>query len=106
MNDNELPEGAITVEQFNKRVGNGEALAVLDDYVIDMTKFLNEHPGGRFSLEQNIGRDISKFFYGAYSLENIDVVEPHNHTSDARLIVNALIIGKLEGMVSSKLMRA
>ena len=38
--------------------------------VLDVTQFLNIHPGGNFSLAQNIGRDVSKFFYGGYSLEN------------------------------------
>ena len=30
---------------------------------------MHEHPGGKFALQQNIGRDISKFFNGGYSLE-------------------------------------
>jgi cytochrome b involved in lipid metabolism len=37
--------------------------------VLDVTKFLNEHPGGKFVLEHNIGRDISKYFYGGYSMD-------------------------------------
>jgi cytochrome b involved in lipid metabolism len=39
--------------------------------VLDVSRFMEEHPGGKFSLEHNIGRDISKFFYGAYQLENL-----------------------------------
>ena len=61
-----------------------------------------EHPGGTFSLSQNIGRDISKFFYGGYSLENKIKVPEHRHSNDARMIVNDLIIGRLEG--TSKVM--
>ena len=61
---------------------------MLDDYVLDISTFLNEHPGGSFSLEHNIGRDISKFFHGAYALENIDQVPPHRHSNDARSVVN------------------
>jgi len=41
----------ITVDEFNKRVKEGEMLAVLDEYVVDLYKYINEHPGGRFSLE-------------------------------------------------------
>lgn len=55
-----------------------------------------EHPGGTFSLEQNIGRDISKFFHGGYSLENKSKVSEHRHSNDARMIVNDLIIGRFE----------
>ena len=43
---------------------------ILDDLVLDVSKFMGEHPGGLFSLEHNVGRDVSKFFYGGYSLEN------------------------------------
>ena len=44
------------------------------------------HPAGKFLLEKNIGRDISKFFDGGYSLE--DKVSPWNHSFQARRIVN------------------
>ena len=73
-------------------------MVILDDDVLDLTLYLNEHPGGRFSLEHNIGRDITKFFYGAYSLENIDRIPIHKHSNDAFLIVKDLSIGKLEGL--------
>ena len=71
-------------------------LVILDHYVLDIGKFLDEHPGGRFSLEHNIGRDVSKFFHGGYSLENISKVSNHTHSNDARRAVNKFIIAKLE----------
>lgn len=43
---------------------------MLDNLVLDVTNFFDEHPGGKFSLEHNIGKDVSKFFHGGYSLEN------------------------------------
>ena len=60
-----------------------------------MGKFLDEHPGGKFSLEANIGRDISKYFHGGYSLENKQKVNPHTHSQDARRVVQKYVIGKL-----------
>jgi len=51
-------------------VRSGAKLVILDSYVLDIKNFLNNHPGGRFSVEYNIGRDVSKFFHGGYSLEN------------------------------------
>ena len=69
---------------------------IIDDFVLDITRFLYEHPGGTFSLKQNIGRDVSKFFHGGYSLENKIKVQEHRHSNDARKVVNDLIIGKLE----------
>ena len=64
--------------------------------MLNVERFLDEHPGGRFSLEHNIGQDVSKFFYGGYSLENIEKVKEHVHSNDARKIVNCLIVGHLE----------
>jgi len=58
------------LKDFQERVKNGEKLVVLDDMVLDVSSFINNHPGGNFSLTHNIGKDISKFFYGGYSLEN------------------------------------
>ena len=63
---------------------------------MDVSKFLDEHPGGKFSLEHNIGKDVSKYFHGGYSLENLKKVNEHRHSNDARMTVNKLIIGILE----------
>ena len=82
-------------------------MVILDDYVVNIAGFIDEHPGGKFSLEHNIGRDVSKFFYGGYSLEpSTNETDLENiHSSDARKIVNRLIIGKLEGNVQRRLMK-
>ena len=66
---------------------------ILDDMVLDVSDFIFNHPGGKFSLDHNIGKDISKFFYGGYSLENKGRLAPYTHSNDARIAVNYLIIG-------------
>ena len=55
------------------------------------------HPGGTFTLKHNIGKDISKFFHGGYSLENMAAVPNIAHSFAAKKIADDLIIGKLEG---------
>jgi cytochrome b involved in lipid metabolism len=57
----------ITKMEFEQRVRGGEQLVTLDDLVLDVSSFKYNHPGGKFVVEYNIGRDISKFFYGGYS---------------------------------------
>ena len=64
-------QNKITYNEFKRRVKNGEQLVILDEYVLDISKFMYEHPGGAFSLSHNVGWDISKFFHGGYSLEII-----------------------------------
>lgn len=41
--------------------------------VLDLTTYVNNHPGGAFYLNQTIGRDISKYFYGSYALDDNQV---------------------------------
>lgn len=60
----------MTIDDFNKRIFVDENLVILDDTVLDITSYLNNHSGGKFVMEHNIGRDIRKFFYAGYCLEN------------------------------------
>ena len=48
----------------------GQKFVILDEMVVDIAGYMNHHPGGKFVLQQNVGRDISKFFYGGYCLED------------------------------------
>jgi cytochrome b involved in lipid metabolism len=86
----------MTREEFAERVTDGEQLVILDDMVLDVSKFKPNHPGGKFVLEFNVGRDVSKFFYGGYTLENSLGMAPHTHSNIARRIVNTLAIARLE----------
>ena len=64
--------------------------------ILDISKFKFSHPGGKFSLLHNNGRDVSKYFYGGYMMENNTGSQPHTHSNMARLIVNTLIVARLE----------
>ena len=76
-------------EEFDEKIKKGAKLVILDGYVLDISSFMNEHPGGRFSLEHNIGRDVGKFFHGGYSLENLDLPMPHHtHSVNAKRACN------------------
>jgi len=81
--------------EFDARVNGGEQLLLLDDMVLDVRKFKSEHPGGQFLIDFHIGRDVSKFFYGGYVLENQSKMKPYTHSNVARAIVNGMIIAKL-----------
>ena len=52
---------------------------ILDDLVLNVEDFFLYHPGGKFLLQQTLGRDISKYFHGGYSLEP-QTVSPHRHS--------------------------
>ena len=74
---------------------------MLDDLVLDVSKFKREHPGGRFLIEYNRGRDISKFFYGGYVLETGNGQGPFAHSNVARVIVNGLIVARIDAKAST-----
>jgi len=65
------PEMQMSVEEFDELVfKQGRKLVILDDLVLDVGKYMSFHPGGQFLLKANIGRDVSKFFYGGYTMES------------------------------------
>lgn len=64
--------------------------------VLDVTTFMYNHPGGKFLIERNLGRDVSKFFYGGYVLENPKGAKPYTHSNIARRMVNKMIIAHLD----------
>lgn len=78
---------------FHKLVREGRKLVLFNDYVIDIEPFMDDHPGTRFVLNESIGTDIGKFFYGAYAVE--DDIQPHTHSSYAAGIIQKLTIAKL-----------
>lgn len=82
--------------EFDAAIASGRKLVILDEMVLDVEKFIDQHPGGRFVLQHNIGRDVSKFFHGGYSLEgNMGRGAPaqgYMHSTFARKIVNDLAI--------------
>lgn len=73
-------------------------LVILDELVLDVTEYMDNHPGGKFLLEHNKGRDVSKYFYGGYALDGNLVyngAKAHAHSNIARAIVESLSVARL-----------
>ena len=74
----------IEVAEHNKSKGEDKSIwTVIHDKVYDITKFLDEHPGGEEILIENAGID---------STENFEDV---GHSSDAREMLDEFYIGDL-----------
>jgi hypothetical protein len=87
----------MTLDEFeNYTHREGARLVILDDLVLDVSGFAQNHPGGRFVIDNLIGQDISKFFHGGYNLEPSNGSPNHVHTSYARKIVNDLVVARLD----------
>ena len=55
--------------------------------ILDFENYADYHPGGTFLLTQTLGRDISKFFYGGFSMQK-SKTGGYSHSNLARKIVN------------------
>lgn len=84
-------------------VENGQQVVLLDDLIIDIKNYTLNHPGGKKVLTANIGRDISKFFYGGYQYENFKGKNDiHTHSAEARALCQEMVIGVLEKNYASE----
>ena len=95
----------MTREQFESAIENKIPLMLLDNLVLNVSEFINQHPGGRFLIRHNIGHDISKYFYGGYCLEGnlgSKPAEGHVHSQVAKMIVNDLIVAIYEDDIPTR----
>lgn len=90
----ELDLKKISIEEFNYMIRQGKKYALFDNYVLDLTWFRHEHPAGSFLIDQNIGKDMGKYFVGSYSME--DSCKPYTHSSIAGKILKKLVCAELE----------
>lgn len=68
---------------------------ILDNLVLDVKGYEIHHPGGRFVMQRNYGRDISKYFYGGYTMmagRQPQIV----HSIQALAIAKRMIVGYIE----------
>ena len=86
-----------TFHEIDEYVEKGEKLLLFDNLVLDLDGYERIHPGGKFVLNRNVGRDISKFFYGGYAMVNYPGVKPFSHPLAALEIAESLIAGVMEG---------
>jgi len=92
----EYPVLELTIDEVDERVNGGQSLVILEDLVIDVSSFMNRHPGGTFALKHLIGKDVGKYFFGAYSLEIIENQPTHKHSRIAFNIAKKLAIARLD----------
>ncbi|CAM9429115.1 unnamed protein product [Bubo scandiacus] len=78
-----------TLEEVGKRNSNREAWLVIHGRVYDVTRFLDEHPGGEEVLLEQAGRDATECF------------EDVGHSMDAREMLKQYYIGEIHPVRTS-----
>jgi len=71
---------SFTPEEIDNQVKAGKQLVIFDNLVLNLDGYYWRHPGGKFNLTHNYGRDISKFFFGGYNLVNVKGKRPTHHS--------------------------
>lgn len=86
---NELP--VVTWESFREQAQT-RPLVLIAGFIHDVSAFLDEHPGGRRHLENNIGRDATSFFFGGV----------YDHSNAAHNLLSMMRVGVLHGGMEVK----
>lgn len=88
---------SMTVEEFQTAAFDKKKhMVILDNYVLDMGDYHEIHPGGKFVFQKNYGRDVSKYFYGAYMLVNSPMEQLWNHSATSIAIASAFVTASLK----------
>lgn len=68
--------GALTAEEVATHNSASDCYVIIENEVYDLTKFVNQHPGGPESIASTCGRDISAMNHpgGASMAEQIQLV--------------------------------
>jgi cytochrome b involved in lipid metabolism len=83
------------VPELESAVEDGKTLHVFDNLVLELGDYREFHPGGTFFIEKNYGRDISKFYYGGYSM--VSTAKPYTHSAWSQGTINKMVVGVLDG---------
>ncbi|RWS04649.1 Cytochrome b5-like protein [Dinothrombium tinctorium] len=79
-----MSEQKFTREEVSKHNDKKSIYIIVHDQVYDVSKFLEEHPGGEEVLLEQAGKDATEAF------------EDVGHSSDARELMKQYLVGELE----------
>jgi len=78
----------ITVDEFKSQVASGKCWVIVSDIVHNVETFVHEHPGGRQTLLNWVGTDVTRLFAGEDGSN-------HAHSADAHSYLRAMRVAKL-----------
>ncbi|CAD8175047.1 unnamed protein product [Paramecium pentaurelia] len=87
-----LLEGNQSTNQIIKELPNIKWV-MLDQDIYDLTDY--QHPAGNFLISNVNGKEISRYFYGAFGLESTQV-KSYNHSQVAYKSLQSRYIGRLQ----------
>jgi len=82
---NDLPSFSLE-EVVSEVKNNGKKWVILDQLVLNVEEFIDEHPGGSKFIKSYLGKDITTAFNG----------EIHDHHNAARNLTTHMRVGKIQ----------
>jgi len=82
----ELPSPRMTIKDFSAKVSAGEQLILLDGWVLGVSSYMEDHPGGAEIIKEFIGRDATEAFNGGLN----------SHTQTAKRLAMKYRIAKIK----------
>lgn len=82
----ELPSPKMTIKDFSTKVSAGEQLILLNGWVLDISSYLEDHPGGAEIIKEFIGKDATEAFNGGLN----------NHSQTAKRLAMKYRIAKIK----------
>lgn len=76
---------AISKDDFAAKVAAGAQLIIVDGFVLDVSSFAAQHPGGAGYIKSEIGKDSTESFVGAV----------YKHSNAARNLANTLRVARI-----------
>ena len=80
-------------KQINELKTKGKLFVIHENYLCDVSEFINTHPGGRVHLEETLFTDVSRCVTGTVAVNN--KFEPHDHSYKARMQLMNLAFAEL-----------
>ncbi len=72
---------------------DGMKFVMHENFLCDVTDYINTHPGGRIHIEESLGYDVSRCITGTTPINNNFL--PYDHSYKARMHLMALVFAEL-----------
>jgi len=82
----------MSLETFLFMTRHGSELSIIDGHVVDISSFIEHHPGGANVLRFAVGSDITPYFFGVLDIHG----QRHMHGPNALRALRRLVKWKLE----------
>ena len=91
----------MTMETFLDLTRMGTALCIVDNYVLDITEFMENHPGGQHLLRYARGSDITEEVVGTRDVDGHRNVHSHAALQLMKTLVRAVLVDNKHKVESS-----